>query len=276
MCITTGPAKLSKTKIMSFPLENGRFMFSYVNNVRNGKGGIPFDLGGFMEGDLDLEDFGERKPNENANSMILPIPGEVREEWFYDTSKYNKFLDDIEEFHKPRTRSLSLSKGMASNGVSVFENGMYTVVVSKNIESIKDAINTLPEEKRPEIQDELLNFFGDYYKGFSFVVCCFSGDKEMKAQPIMFEYAPNDPSKLFFPGMDAHDGGAPKLRKQVSVDHCLIAHANMKEALSPDFTQDVPLVLQRPYMTSEETGSRINGDWYLDVDYNTPNFVRTY
>ncbi len=267
MCITSGPAELSKTKIMSFPLESGRHMFAYQNSVRNGVVGIldslPFRLQGNQE-------------DAPPNSMILPIPGEVKEEWFYDTSNYNEFLDDIEKWHKPKSRGLSKS---VSNSVQadVFENGMYTIVVSKSADAILDAVKTLPENKRPEIKKELLDFFESYYKGFSFVVCCFDVNKEMKSQPIMLEYEPTNPKYLFFPGMDSHDGGAPKVGEYVKTDHVLITDCPWKDT-KQKFTQQAPLILERAYVTYESNDFEPNCDWFSPITTSEKRvgFNRTY
>ena len=279
MCITSGPAELSKTKIMSFPLESGRHMFAYQNSVKGYKGGSYMDVFSFLNGDQELDKVGKKRDFSGPNSMILPIPGKVKEEWFYDTSNYNEFLDDIEKWHKPKGRSLELKSRGVYNSVQadVFENGMYTIVVSKSADAILDAVKTLPENKIPEIKKELLDFFEIYYKGFSFVVCCFDGNKEMKSQPIMFEYEPTHPNYLFFPGMDSHDGGAPKVGEYVKTDHVLITDCPWKD-VNQKFTQQTPLILERPYVTFESNDFEPNCDWFSPITTSEKrvDFNRTY
>ena len=67
MCIVSKEAKLSKTRILSMALDNGNHLLAYSNKVENTSG--------------------------KQNSMILAVPGELRQEWFMDTSDYNKFLN---------------------------------------------------------------------------------------------------------------------------------------------------------------------------------------
>ena len=56
MCIVSAEAKLTKTKILSMALDNGRHLLSYTNKAKNLSGKV--------------------------NSMILPIPGKVDKDWF--------------------------------------------------------------------------------------------------------------------------------------------------------------------------------------------------
>lgn len=71
MCITINHAHLSKTKILSLPLENGNHFIAYSNKVKNESG----------------------KPN----AMILPIPGKTSPELFHNTESYKDFMDEINE-----------------------------------------------------------------------------------------------------------------------------------------------------------------------------------
>jgi len=243
MCIVSAEAKLSKTRILSMALDNGRHILSYSNKVQNLSG--------------------------QRNSMILAIPGEVKEEWFYDTTEYNKFMEDIEDrahlsFESSKGINYRGALGMKSKGFSRFGVGMYDIITTKDLNDVTREI---------DITMELLDFFHNHYKGWTFVVCMFSGEKEMDAQPIMFEYEPMYPQWLYFPTMDSHDGQAPDFIHPVDMDHSLmyeypgladrVVH-NMK------FDQKVPEILKRRNYVStkwntEDTGKQINGDMYLHI-----------
>lgn len=69
MCITINTAVLSKTKILSVPVNNGNHFIAYSNSVKNTSG----------------------KPN----AMIFAIPGKTSPSLFYDTTKYKDFMDTI-------------------------------------------------------------------------------------------------------------------------------------------------------------------------------------
>lgn len=243
MCIVSAKAKLSKTRILSMALDNGRHLLSYSNKVQNLSG--------------------------QRNSMILAIPGEVKEELFYNTTDYNKFLGDIED---QAYLSLENSKGiyyrgslgMRSKSFNRFEVGMYDIITTKDLNDVVEEV---------EITEDLMNFFHSHYKDWTFVVCMFSGEKEMDAQPIMFEYEPMYPQWLYFPTMDSHDGQAPDMIHPVDMDHSLMyEYPGLRDRVvhNMKFTQEVPEILKRRNYVStkwddKETEKQLNGDMYLHV-----------
>jgi len=246
MCIVSAEAKLSKTRILSLPLDNGRHLLSYSNKVENTSGKV--------------------------NSMILPIPGELNQDWFSVTTEYNKFLEEIEEqayTEEYRSRGVK-SKSVEYLSFEEFEVGFYKVITTNDIEALRERLSTLDARQRPEISDELLNFFKTNYEGWSFVVCIFSGDKEMEAQPIMFEYKPFHYEWIYYPMMDSHTGGAPNLNEDVSVDHTLIIeHIGLKEGETTKvkFSQDVPEKLRRrKFVSTKWKGRMKNGDMYININ----------
>ena len=163
MCIVSAEARLSKTKIMSMELDSGRHMLSYANKVDNISG----------------------KPN----SMILAVPGKLKSKWFHDTSEYSDFLKDIEKqagiSYDESMGEYYLgmkSKGMRNRGFESFSVGMYDIMITDDIDNIYgfnegpgqgNSNDLLKIENRPEISEELLEFFRTQYKGWGFVVCVF-------------------------------------------------------------------------------------------------------
>lgn len=269
MCITVKLARLTNTKILSLPLENGRHFIAYSNKVKNTSG--------------------------EPNAMILPIPGETKQEWFDNTESYKGFLEEIadncdlhENYMGIRSRGISKGMGILSAGYDHFELGMYTIGLSKDIDALQGFIQSQPEEKRPEISDELLSFFKEKYAGWSFAVCLFGSDKAIDAQPIAFEYVPFDYNLVYFPTIDGHDGKAPDLNDHVLVDHTflyehtgpMIGDFYMQKSVT--LKADVPAFLkERRYREQSYQSHLQNGDTFVDgnkmkeLEFRTvPDFKR--
>lgn len=225
------------------PLDNGRHLLSYSNKVKNLSG----------------------KPN----SMILPVPGELNQDWFSVTTEYNKFLEEIEkQAYTEQYRSRGL-KSKSMSRLEEFEVGFYKVITTNDIDALKEKLSSLNEAQRPEISDELLDFFKSNYRGWNFVVCIFAENNEMESQPIMFEYKPFHYDWVYFPMMDSHTGGAPNLNEEVPVDHTLIIeHVGLKEERTSKvkFSQDVPETLKRrKFVSTKWKGRMKNGDMYINI-----------
>jgi hypothetical protein len=254
MCITVNHAHLSKTKILSLPLENGNHFIAYSNKVKNKSG----------------------KPN----AMILPIPGETNPSMFHNTESYRDFMNEItkkcrfdEDYQGVRYR------GFSSKGFERFELGMYTIGLSSNFQGAREFLNSLSEDKRPEISEELKNFFEEKYAGWSFAVCVFDSEKEIDAQPIAFEYKPFESKLIYFPTMDGHDGKAPNIDGMVPVDHTFIYEhtGEMTEEYEQKFvTLDAPVpdfLQHRKFRAIHVSGMQKNGDTFLDAEkFESLNF----
>jgi hypothetical protein len=257
MCITVNHAHLSNTKILSLPLENGNHFIAYSNKVKNKSG----------------------KPN----AMILPIPGETNPSMFHNTESYRDFMNEItkkcrlgEDYLGMHFRGI-LSAG--KKGFERFELGMYTIGLSRNFQGAREFLNSLPEDKRPEISEKLKNFFEEKYAGWSFAVCVFDSEKEIDAQPIAFEYKPFSSSLIFFPTLDGHDGNAPDINELVTVDHTFIYEhtGEMTEEYEQKFvTLNIPVpdfLQHRKFRAIHVSGRQKNGDTFLDAEkFATLNF----
>jgi len=254
MCITVNYAALSSTKILSIPLDNGNHFISYSNKAKNLSG----------------------KPN----AMILPIPGETDQSLFHDTTNYKNFMEDIikvcglDKYYGILAKSLRYKSRSVEDELSFdqFELGMYTVGLAKDFGGVRDFLNSLPENKRPVVSEELKKFFEEKYIGWSFAVCCFDSDKTVDSQPIAFEYKPHEKHLVYFPTMDGHDGGAPNHDESVKTDHTFIyEHTGhmVKEKFIKEFItlgEEVPKFLQdKKYRSHSLHGLQKNGDTFIDV-----------
>lgn len=250
MCITVNHASLSKTKILSLPIENGNHFIAYSNSVKNLSG----------------------KPN----AMILPIPGETNPSLFHNTEGYKNFLVEItkkcrleEDYMGIRSRGLSKSKSLSFDQ---FELGQYVIALSKDFNGIREFLAQLPEEKRPVVSEELQNFFQEKYAGWSFAICTFDSDKTINAQPIAFEYKPFNYNFLYFPTMDGHDGGAPDVDAIVNTDHTFIFEHTGE--MTGDYAQkfvtldaQVPAFAQNRKYRAIHSQDRVkNGDVFINLE----------
>jgi len=173
-------------------------------------------------------------------------------------------------------KSRGLSKGMGDLSFEKFELGQYTIGLAKDFNGIREFLNQLVDEKRPEISEELKNFFQEKYAGWGFAICVFDSNKTIDAQPIAFEYKPFGEQLIYFPTMDGHDGAAPDVNAYVDTDHTFIyEHTGSMEIPAGKqykFVQEfvtlkaeVPSFLQnRKYRVEYVRGYQKNGDTFID------------
>jgi len=257
MCVTSGPATLSKTRILSFKVDEDRHFLAYSNSAKN--------------------------LSNKANSMILPVPGKVKQSDFVDTSAFPKFMEHLEAQLTPRSRSLGGSKGLdRSLGVIHFQSGMYEVFIASGgigtsvagllqgkKHPVQEALKVLQPSKRPEISKELLEWYDKFYPGWDLVVCVFGADKVMESQPIAFTYRPLPEWKdaLFYPAVDSHSGGVPNLLENVDVDHFLFAPTSRLGGASINSHSSMPkYLIARTFTGVKQNDARQNGDWVRPLD----------
>lgn len=201
MCITAARARLSDTLVYS---GEGR---------RNGK-------------DVHVLAYQNTADNEHhgANAMILPFPttAAMGPENIIDTRSFKGFLKDITNATKIHMKSLGSDRRMRSASVAgaaaqVFDVGSYTVVLAEHVSQIPEALQRVPENKRPEISTRFLIGYGKLYPKQPVAVCCWNG--HLQAEPLLWWYEPTNKNTLFVPTMDAHDGNAPDVNANVGADH---------------------------------------------------------
>lgn len=211
------------------------------------------------------------------NAMIFPLPAKsLGPENVIDTRNFKTFVQDIEKATKRPSdrRSFGLMKGAAAAGLAdsfqMFDVGSYTVVISKSIVGLAVAFSKLPENKRPEINREVLASIRDLYPDQPIVAACWSGS--IKPEPLLFWYEPINPSVLFAPALDSHDGRPPQ-PKYVQVDHRVafgstIAPKGPREVRYKEgdaIPADVRSILPTHAVGIRCTGLMKNGDFFFDV-----------
>ena len=143
---------------------------------------------------------------------------------------------------------------------------------------MNEALLGIPEEKRPKINPELMDWYENYYPMWPIAVCCFNNREAIKAEPLFWWYKPVLEENLFFPGVDAHDGDVPKLGTKVVVDHSIILGSDEFEdgverinlTRSYDYRETLPEEA-RPFFPTKIIGREFsgvlpNGDFIMPID----------
>lgn len=181
------------------------------------------------------------------NAMILPFPTStpMGPENMVDTKSFGSFLEDISNAskHVMKSRSLYASDSMkggpaAASIAQVFDSGSYTVILADHVKQIPEALNRVPENKRPKVSLNFLFNYGRMYPNQPIVICCWAG--RLEAEPILWWYEPTDPTNLFIPTMDAHDGKAPNVEEDVFADHIIsVGSVNAKDGAEVSYTSKI-------------------------------------
>lgn len=243
MCVTLSRASLSKTVIYA------------GHAMREGQ-------------EVAVVAYQNRATSPGPNAMILPIPtatpmgpGNI-----IDTREARWFLNDLDFATRPRTRGTSKGGGMllgARAPAQVFDSGSYTVVLADHADSIPEALERVPEAKRPRVAKSFFEDYGKLYPDWPIAVCCWSGTIE--AEPLLWWYVPKFAGWLFFPTVDAHNG-APPIEQDVLVDHTLIWGAK-GGAFKPWYRAQLPDSIDRlmaPAMDVLHPNGRLsNGDFWV-------------
>lgn len=212
------------------------------------------------------------------NAMVLPIPAAsplgpgnvIGGEGLKDVlGMYRKLL-------APRSKGVSLGLGRPDSlsRSIVFESGAYTIALASSAEGLRDAVSRVPERKRPEFSDELLESLAQAYPGWPIAICCFN-DADFAAaspDPLFWYYEPLDASRLFAPALDAHDGKPPR-PGYVERDHTIVFGSyrfeNSFNIYRDPYFKTVPedkqWVVMRNFVGEADMGRRPNGDYVMDL-----------
>jgi hypothetical protein len=234
MCVSAASARFSGT--LGFAGTHGdRHLLGYQNTfVNKGRGG---------------------------NAMLLHIParsGTLRGADLLDTTACPHILKDMAMAVNPappRSRGLDLL-GPQSHAVEIVEMGVYHIVLAHDATDIPAALERVPADKRPTLRPELFTFYRDEFPGWPVLCCCFANRDAEEAQPILLQYTPRDPDRLFIPALDAHTGAPPKPGARVDVDHVVIFATDRRPA--DDYSKPP---------ASARAGS---GDGFQPINYRDP------
>ena len=196
MCVTTLEAQLSKTRIGAWdilhPQYGYRHVLAYQNNAQN------------------LAD--------SPNCMLLHIPGNepLSAENIINTE------NDVEILLEMEYDVLGRPRVFASQN-QVVEMGVYHLGLLNDFskESIENTLNQIPENKRPQISQEIIQFYNNVFSGFPLVLCCFNNKDAKDASPVMLHFNPRYPDMFQFNTLDSH-GGLPDLNENIKFQQTII------------------------------------------------------
>lgn len=223
--------------------------------------------------DVHVLAYQNKAKSSGPNAMVLPFPTSepMSQDNVIDTSSFKNFLKDITNASKIHMRYLGTSRGFNSLA-QVFDVGSYTIVLADNIKQIHDALDQVPEHKRPSISYNFLTGYSKLYKDQPIAVCCWDG--AIEAEPLLWWYVPRDKSVLFIPTMDAHDGNAPKLEAIVDADHIVSVGSTLPDKTSRQrrvvYQDKIPASV-RALLPSSSYGFKVynrtkNGDMFVQTN----------
>ncbi len=213
------------------------------------------------------------------NAMILPFPSfkEMGPENCLETKDLKWMMKNmadavqppIQEFSKSR-RSMG-SVRLGSSRVITFESGAYTVVLADDAISIPAALDKVPEQRRPQINEEIFEAYSKWYPEWPIALCCFDSRQEVANDPMIWWYEPTDKETLFAPALDAHLGRAPDLSQKVAVDHTVIfGSTETPRGATVRFNKAVPSHIY-PFIPNRVVGKSFktvmsNGDFTVPLE----------
>lgn len=257
MCISSGPSKFSNTK-------------GYIGRKPNSDNVI-------FAYQMDAEVVGE-----GQRAIILQIPA-MKVVKIHDTTEYCNFLNDIANqtcnhiFSPDGVIKGKSMRKFEECGLELQKIGMYNVVVLENYQDFKDLSKVFPPEHCPSIQEDLIQFYSEYYSDWKFVVATFDNKKPMSAQPFMVEYesfiTDEKGQEIFiFPALDnqtenGYHESVPKITL-ISEDHLLtFPH---EKGLEINYTQKVPLdLISNKVGWYTRKNLTFNGDYIIFANGNT-------
>jgi hypothetical protein len=256
MCVCLGPARLSNTTLyVGEATRDGKLVhvLGYQNTAQNLAVAATSVPSGMLAG----------------NAMILPFPASepMGKDNVLDTSGCKNILKDIAEAVKPRSKGFgrSMSFGMDSRSVEVFDTGIYTVVLARDPRDIPAALARVPAEKRPDLKPEIFAAYAEWYPGWQVALCCFNNAEAVEADPLLWWYVPAFPNVLFAPTLDSHTGGVPDLAAEVELDHTIAVGSTegkgSRISYSDEVPNDVRNLLPSFGVGLELSGYEVNGDF---------------
>lgn len=212
------------------------------------------------------------------NAMLLPIPSDIPmgPDNMLDTTAAKSVLKDyanaVRAQHQRLSRGMTKSLGFGDDRVQVFDKGGYTVALADDAKSLTGALSRIPENRRPSVNAEIFAAYDYFYPKWKMALCAWDG--ALEAAPLLWWYQPKTAESLFMPALDAHDGRAPKLGSDVSMDHTLIVGSVVappkENGIDVVFTDMIPAHL-KPFLATTVVGQEVtkmrlkNGDFSAKV-----------
>jgi hypothetical protein len=221
--------------------------------------------------------------SDRPNAMLIHVPSNalMTPRNLFDTRSCTYILDDmVKALEPPVARSLGAgTRGgiFAPKGlVQVFDHDIYTVVMAQFAEDIPGVLGLVREDRRPDLNVPIANFYGRACPGYTFMLFCFNNRDARRAAPVVMWYNPLPlrDGRFGLPGIDCHTGGVPDMTDKVGVDHWLIVGSDrMQGGEWVNYRDEIPQDI-RPYLPERVMGLHLemkmrNGDfgWRQDDLY---------
>lgn len=251
MCITSLEAELSATIIGLWDIEHPRYGYRHVLAYQN----APQNLA------------------DGPNCMILPIPtfSELTQDCVLNTE------DDVDLLRNMARRVLPNTRGFAIGGSGqnyTFEMGVYHLAIFNDLsaDKIQNSLAQIPEDKRPYISQNLIDFYCTTYPSYPLLLCCFNNRDAKMASPILVHYPPVFPNTFMFNTLEGH-GTAPVIgepveyHQKVLVGSCRIKEAfgDYKDVEYPDVSPELLPFLPRFVQGAQLAGRLPNNDFLINT-----------
>ena len=158
------------------------------------------------------------------NAMILHFPADVAMNKDNVIEVKNKgLMNKLTSPFRRISSSRSMTKSVTNSApkVEIFETGNYTVVLTNKPTLAYEALESVPENKRPTMNKALLEWYEKTYPNWTIAICCFDNTEMVEADALFWWYKPMDKEHLIFPAIDSHRGGIPSKTTEVDVDHII-------------------------------------------------------
>lgn len=192
MCVSASPAELGGTRAYTWhtlghpdPQRPSWHVTAYQNFARN--------LGA------------------DPNCMLLHFPGSNLN--LVRGPELTRFLMQDVTSYLPELIPTPTFRGASSSKTVVEDYGDYTVILAESAAHILEALEQVPEHRRPKRStklEALVEWYHTYYPDYAFVLACFA-EGATPQHPIVVEYVPNNDDVLFIPGLDCHTGEIPEV-----------------------------------------------------------------
>lgn len=166
----------------------------------------------------------ERSGKPNALLVHFPVPSSKVE--LIDCNAFPAFPRDLLDAITPQAkakRGSSVLDGLVLE-LPGFDLPLYQdVQIASNIDSLARAIQTLPQERRPELSNEWVQWYQRNLKGYSIAACHFAAGASGPCMPLVFWYeTASSDAHLTLPVLKARDGQPPRLDQVVVMDDWVI------------------------------------------------------
>lgn len=233
MCVTLAPARLTNTVVGMFETDlmtQGEIahVMAYQNTPVN--------------------------TSDQPNAMLLHIPAgaPLTPENIVDTRGFPHFMTDIVKALSDEEEStLSFSKSMGSKSlgrVYVFEQGIYTWVLAEHGRDIPGALQQVPQEKRPDLNEPLFGYYDRAFPGWWKLLGCFTNhDASKTGQPVLIHYTPKDEDFFHVPMLDCHTGDIPDIDASVARDTWVVfgSHRLKNPGTRVVYSDNLPTIAKR-------------------------------